>query len=98
MATKKSKSRKSILLGLGFDHKDGHKRITQGEKFLLIGGSEDSHAEMQEKAIKFNEHLKREGKQLEEISREEFKEIAHKLGMPVIEPRKARVDGDRKPR
>jgi hypothetical protein len=87
MATKKSKSRKALLLGVGFDHKDGHKRITQGPKFLLIGGSEETHAEMQEKAIKFNERLKKRGKQLEELGRQEFRDIAHELGMPVIEPK-----------
>ncbi len=88
MATKKSKSREALLLGVGFNHKDGHKRITQGPKFLLVGGSEDSHAEMQEKAIKFNEHLKRKGKELENLSKQEFRDIAHKLDMPVIDPKK----------
>jgi hypothetical protein len=88
MANKKSKSREALLLGFGFDHKDGHKRITQGPKFLLVGGSEESHAVMQEKAIKFNEHLKRKGKQLEDLSRQEFRDIAHKLDMPVLDPKK----------
>ena len=48
---------KKILLGLGFDNKDGHVRVTKGKNFRLYGGSEVTHDEMQEKAIKFNEQL-----------------------------------------
>jgi hypothetical protein len=40
---------------------------------------------MQEKAVKMNEHLKKQGKRLDDISREEFHDIAHKLGMPVLD-------------
>lgn len=36
---------------------------------------------MQEKAIRFNEKLKGRGRRLEEISREEFREIAHEIGL-----------------
>ena len=88
MAPRKNKSNKALLLGLGLDNKDGHKRVTQGHKFLLVGGSEETHSTMQEKAVKFNEHLKRRGKELEEISREEFKDIACKLDMKMLPPEK----------
>jgi len=74
-------NKKSLLLGLGFDNQDGHHRITRGDNFRLYGGSRDTHSLMQEKAIKFNEHLKQKGKTLEEISRPEFKEIAEKIGL-----------------
>jgi len=72
---------KSLLFGLGFDCEDGHCRITRGENFRLYGGSRDTHSLMQEKAIKFNEQLKLKGKTLNEISRVEFREIAHKIGL-----------------
>ena len=87
MATKKKKSgkKKSELLGLGLDNKDHHVRVTVGENFKLIGGSEETHGTMQEKAIKLNEHLKRRGKTLDTVTREEFHEIADKLGMPVAD-------------
>lgn len=92
MAKKKTNAvkKKAWLLGLGLDNKDGHTRITKGENFALFGGSESTHAVMQEKAIKMNEHLKRRGKTLETVSREEFSEIAHKLQMPVGLPREER--------
>ena len=89
--TGKSKQRKKAwLLGLGLDNKDGHTRITTGENFNLVGGSEETHGVMQEKAIKMNEHLKRRGKTLEQISHEEFHEIADEIGMRLLEPDRAR--------
>ena len=27
------------MLGIGLDNKDGHKRITKGDNFMLVGGS-----------------------------------------------------------
>jgi hypothetical protein len=36
---------------------------------------------MTEKAIKINERLARKGKELHEVSREEFEEIAHDVGL-----------------
>ena len=87
MAPKKQKlKRKATLLGVGIDGKDGHTRVTTGENFKLIGGSEETHGTMQEKAIKMNEHLKRRGKTLDTVGREEFHEIADKVGMPVLNP------------
>lgn len=74
------KKTKAMLLGLGFDS-DGHKRITKGDNFTLIGGSQDTHEQMTEKAIKINEKLKARGKQLETVSREEFNDIAQQVGL-----------------
>ena len=54
----------TILLGMGFDNKDGHVRVTKGKNFALLGGSEETHVEMQEKAIKLNEHLDKRRKTL----------------------------------
>ncbi len=68
-----------ILLGLGFDAKDGHVRITKGENFRLFGGSEETHEMLQEKAIKFNEQLDKIGKGLDQISKDEFFDIIHKI-------------------
>jgi len=59
---------KAMLFGLGLDNKDGHTRITTGDNFKLIGGTEETHGTMQEKAIKVNEHLKRRGKTLDTVS------------------------------
>ncbi len=81
---KKSK-RKAVLLGVGLDS-DGHKRVTTGPNFAMVGGTEGTHEVMVEKAIKINEHLKRRGKSLGEVSGEEFDDIAHKVGLSRQEP------------
>lgn len=68
------------MLGVGLDS-DGHKRVTTGSNFALVGGSEETHAEMTEKAIKINEKLAAKGKQLGEISHEEFDDLAQSVGL-----------------
>jgi hypothetical protein len=87
MASAKKPKRKAQLLGLGLDS-DGHKRITKGDNFTLVGGTKDTHEQMTEQAIKINEKLKARGKQLETVSREEFRDIAHEVGLkPMIPPK-----------
>jgi hypothetical protein len=72
--------RKAVMLGVGLDN-DGHKRLTSGPNFVLVGGSQETHEVMTEKVIKINEKLTASGKQLEEVSREEFDDIAHSVGL-----------------
>jgi hypothetical protein len=71
------------MLGLGLDS-DGHKRVTTGENFALVGGTQETHEAMTEKAIKINEKLKARGKHLEGVSREEFDDIAHEVGLKKV--------------
>jgi len=82
MANAKRK-RKAALLGVGLDS-DGHKRVTKGDNFLLVGGTQETHEVMTEKTIKLNEKLKARGKQLETVSREEFEDIAHEVGLKKL--------------
>jgi len=70
-----------MMLGLGLDA-DGHKRLTTGPNFLLMGGSQETHEAMTEKVIKINEKLTAAGKRLEQVSREEFNDLAHAVGLP----------------
>lgn len=79
-ATKGKVRGRALMLGLGLDS-DGHKRMTTGPNFLLVGGSEDTHQVMTEKAIKINEKLAAAGKRLDTVSHEEFDEIAHSVGL-----------------
>lgn len=60
---------------------DGHKRLTTGPNFVLVGGSENTHEVMTEKVIKINEKLAAKGKQLEQVSSAEFEDIAHSVGL-----------------
>ena len=90
MGKSKKSAKRAWLLGLGLDNNDGHTRITAGENFKLVGGSQETHSAMQEKAIKMTEHLKRRGKTLDDITRDEFSEIAGKLGMNVLDAQRTR--------
>ena len=74
---------RNVLFGLGFDCKDGHVRITKGKNFRLFGGSKETHEVMQEKAVKFNEHLDKIKKTLDQINEKEFHEIARNVGLNV---------------
>jgi hypothetical protein len=84
------KKRKATILGVGLDS-DGHKRITTGDNFTLVGGTQETHDQMTEKAIKINEKIKARGKQLEEVTPAEFHDIAQEVGLkplPPVPPRK----------
>jgi len=82
MDSEEEKKRKyALLLGIGFDNKDEHVRITTGKNFKLFGGSKETHEVMQEKAIKFNEALDKRKKELSEVDKEELLEIADEIGL-----------------
>lgn len=66
------------LLGVGLDNDDGHKRVTTGEQFALVGGSQETHERMTETVVKTFEELKRRDKRLESVDPRELAEILHK--------------------
>jgi hypothetical protein len=74
----KQQPAKAHLVGLGLDNKDGHKRITQGERFSIVGGSAETHERMTETVVKTFETLDRKGKSLEQVEKEELSEIIQK--------------------
>jgi hypothetical protein len=76
--TKKTKqAAKAGFLGVGLDNEDGHTRLTRGDNFVLYGGSQETHGQMQETAVKINEQLSRRGKRVEDCSPREFLDILH---------------------
>ena len=75
---KKKNSPPAALFGLGLDNQDGHKRITTGEKFAILGGSAETHEKMTETVVKTFEELKQRGKELEQVEPTELAEIIHK--------------------
>lgn len=72
------KGKKSGLLGLGLDNEDGHKRVTQSDRFAILGGSEETHSRMTETLIKTFETLDREGKELSQLEKDELAELIDK--------------------
>ena len=73
----------SAMLGVAFDGDDGQTRLTRGENFVLCGGSEETHAVMQETAVKINEQLDDRGKRLEDVSIGELRDICHEVSESV---------------
>lgn len=55
----KSRKRKKVevvgLVGVGLDGVDGHHRLTRGEHFLLLGGSEATHQKLVDIVLQFND-------------------------------------------
>jgi hypothetical protein len=82
---KKNSKKKALMLGVALDS-DGHKRLTTGPNFALVGGTEESHEKMTETAIKINEKLAAKGKQLETVSPEELDDIAASVGLTKARP------------
>jgi len=66
------------LLGVGLDCDDGHKRITQSEKFSILGGSQNTHDKLTETLIKTFEDISAKGKALEDMSPDELSDIVNK--------------------
>jgi hypothetical protein len=67
--------RVAALLGLAFDAKDGHKRITRGSNFFLAGGSEETHGLMRDTIIKVNEQLDARGLELADVSADQLRDM-----------------------
>lgn len=59
------------FLGVGLDNRDEHQRISRADHFVLVGGSAETHEQMQDTAIRFNEELKRRGKTLAQTEPDE---------------------------
>jgi hypothetical protein len=79
IATKAKKpASPAALLGVGLDNDDGHKRVTTGEQFAVVGGSEETHGRMTETVVKTFEELKLRGKHLSQVERQELADIIHK--------------------
>jgi hypothetical protein len=66
------------MVGLGLDNADGHRRITRGEEFLLVGGSAETHERMQDVAVHVTESLQTRGKRLQDAAPAEVLDLLRK--------------------
>src|SRR3989440_10097186 len=82
---------KALMIGVALDS-DGHKRLTTGPNFALVGGTEESHEKMTETALKINEKLAAKGKRLENVTPEEMDDIAASIGLRKADPEKPQRD------
>lgn len=67
------------LIGICIEENDGHRRITQAEQFLIIGGSQESHQHVTLACLKVLDNLKQNGKRLELIEPNELINIINKI-------------------
>jgi hypothetical protein len=70
-----SERRVAALLGLAFDAKDGHKRITRGPNFFLAGGSEETHGVMRDTIVRVNDQLDARGLELADVTPDELRDL-----------------------
>ena len=63
------------LLGIGLDARDGHHRVSSGEEFLIVGGSAETHEQMQDLVIRMEEKLKARGKTISDLDNTEFEDL-----------------------
>jgi hypothetical protein len=80
VSSHEKKKRRAMMLGVGLDS-DGHKRVTTGPNFALVGGTQETHEVMTEKVIKINEKLSNRGKNLDTVSPAEFEDVAQEVGL-----------------
>ncbi len=69
-----------LLMGFGFDN-DEHTRITKGEDFMLMGGSEQTHGGMVDGVLRFQDTLRKMGTDLQRASHDQVLEAAHEAGL-----------------
>ncbi|MGQ3685174.1 MAG: hypothetical protein ACUBOA_09270 [Candidatus Loosdrechtia sp.] len=75
----KASQRNSIICGLAFDNQDDHKRITTGDNFCILGGSAETHENLVEIVLEFNEAVKKYGKRLGDLSETEYYDIVKEV-------------------
>lgn len=79
MKSSRRKSKTAALVGIGFDGTDEETRLSRGKNFVLLGGSPETHAQMQETALKVNEKLDRMGRRLEDVSAAELRDLFEEM-------------------
>lgn len=72
-------SRVAGLLGVGFDTKDGHVRITQADQYRVLMGSGETHEALQTICRRIEESVQAAGRTLSDYSPEEFMELVQEL-------------------
>jgi hypothetical protein len=75
--TAKPKARVAGILGVGLDGDDGQHRITRSPEMVIIGGSAETHEQMQDTAIYFSEALEKHGTTLQTADPQRVIELLH---------------------
>jgi hypothetical protein len=75
---------RAAIIGFGLDGTDLQQRLSTGEQCILVGGSEDTHAEMLETMLRLESELERLGQGLADMSPDQLAEIAWRIDSPEL--------------
>ena len=66
-----------LLVGVRFEKPegDGHSRVSKGKDFVAVGGTREGHEHLRETVAEISDEVKRRGRSMGEVRREEFREI-----------------------
>ncbi|MHC4821553.1 MAG: hypothetical protein ACYTDX_07545 [Planctomycetota bacterium] len=80
MADRRPREEKtSFLLGVRLDKGDGHRRVSRGKGFVAMGGTKDGHDHLRETVAEISDEVKRRGREMSDVEKEEFEEILDKV-------------------
>jgi len=75
---------RAAIIGFGLDGRDDHQRLSTGDQCILVGGSQETHAEMLETMLRLESELERLGQGLADITPEQLAEIAWRIDSPEL--------------
>jgi hypothetical protein len=75
---------RAAFIGFGFDEGDDQQRLTRGDQSLIFGGSAETHAELQQTALRMELELERLGQGLGDLDPAELAELATVIGSPEL--------------
>ena len=75
---------RAAIIGFGLDGGDTPQRLSTGDQCLLLGGSEETHAEMLETMLRLESELERLNQTLADVTPIELAEIAWRIDSPEL--------------
>ena len=75
---------RAAIIAVGLDGGDNQHRLTHGGQCLIFGGSEETHAELQETALRMERELDRSGRLLGDLDPAELAELAMIIDSPEL--------------
>jgi hypothetical protein len=75
---------RAAIIAVGLDGGDDQHRLTHGDQCLIFGGSEETHAELQETAIRMERELDESGRLLGDLNPSELAELAMIIESPEL--------------